>query len=138
MKTVFTNGCFDVFHRGHLELLRHCRSLGRRVVVGLNSDDSIRRIKGKDRPIICQDDRKALLEELRCVDEVVIFDEDTPEKLIQTICPDVLVKGKDYIGKFIAGEDFMHRNNKRVELVDMIDNKSTSSIIDKISKENPS
>ena len=97
-KLVFTNGCFDVLHRGHIELLKHCRVLGGDtgwVIVGINSDESIRRLKGDHRPIMSQDDRKALLEELSCIDEVVIFDEDTPYELIQRSKPDIIVKGGD-------------------------------------------
>ena len=135
---VFTNGCFDIIHPGHIYILEQAKSKGDILLVGLNSDKSVQRLKSSSRPVCSQFDRAYVLSGLSTVDYIFIFDEDTPEKLIQTICPDVLVKGKDYIGKFIAGEDFMLRNNKRVELVDMIDSKSTSSIIDKISKENPS
>lgn len=103
-RRVFTNGCFDVFHRGHLELLRHCRSLGY-VVVGVNSDESVRRLKGHGRPINSQDDRVALLRELRCVDEVVVFDQDTPEALIRELRPDVVVKGGDYVPSEVVGND---------------------------------
>ena len=135
---VFTNGCFDIIHPGHIYILEQAKSKGDILLVGLNSDKSVQRLKSSSRPVCSQFDRAYVLSGLSTVDYIFIFDEDTPEKLIQTICPDVLVKGKDYIGKFIAGEDFMLRNNKRVELVDMIDSKSTSSIIDKIAKENPS
>ena len=94
-KTVFTNGCFDVLHRGHIELLKFSKRIGDQLVVGLNSDESIKRIKGSDRPINNQKDRKMMLEELRCVDKVIIFDEDTPYDLIQSVNPDIIVKGGD-------------------------------------------
>ena len=105
MKTVFTNGCFDVLHRGHLELLKHCKTLGETVIVGLNSDKSVRRLKGQDRPQVQQEDRKALLEELRCVDKVIIFDDETPYDLIQQINPDIIVKGGDYTPDKVVGND---------------------------------
>ena len=96
MKTVFTNGCFDIIHRGHLDLLEYCRRIGDRVVVGLNSDDSTRKLKGDLRPINTEADRKYLLESLVYVDEVIIFNEETPYLLIKSIKPDIIVKGGDY------------------------------------------
>jgi D-beta-D-heptose 7-phosphate kinase/D-beta-D-heptose 1-phosphate adenosyltransferase len=104
-RTVFTNGCFDIIHRGHLELLKYCRSLGGKVVIGLNSDKSVRGIKGKNRPINNQEDRKFLLESLRYVDKVIIFDEDTPASLIKETSPDIIVKGGDYEAKPVVGSD---------------------------------
>ena len=104
-KTVFTNGCFDVLHRGHIELLKFSKRIGDQLVVGLNSDESIRRIKGTDRPINNQKDRKMMLEELRCVDKVIIFDEDTPYDLIQSVNPDIIVKGGDYTPQEVVGND---------------------------------
>ena len=95
MKTVWTNGCFDILHRGHVELLNYCKSLGR-VVVGINSDESVRRLKGSSRPVNNQEDRAYMLQSLRCVDEVVIFEEDTPYKAIKRVGPSLLVKGGDY------------------------------------------
>jgi len=105
MKIVFTNGCFDVIHRGHIELLLHCASIGDKVIVGINSDKSVQKLKGPTRPIYSQDDRKVLLEELKCVDEVIIFDEDTPYELIQRIKPSIIVKGGDYTPKQVVGND---------------------------------
>ena len=105
MKTVFTNGCFDVLHRGHVELLKFCKRIGDHVVVGLNSDDSIRRIKGEGRPINTLKDRKMMLEELRCVDKVIVFEEDTPYSLIQSLNPDIIVKGGDYTPEQVVGKD---------------------------------
>ncbi len=104
-KVIFTNGCFDILHRGHLEILKFCKSLGDHVVVGLNSDESVRRLKGETRPINCQEDRKILLETLRCVDEVIIFDEDTPYRLIKEIKPLIIVKGGDYNKEDVVGND---------------------------------
>tara|TARA_Y100001938_G_scaffold136536_1_gene199560 strand:+ start:483 stop:875 length:393 start_codon:yes stop_codon:yes gene_type:complete len=105
MKTVFTNGCFDVLHRGHVELLKFCKRIGDHVVVGLNSDDSIRRLKGEGRPINTLKDRKMMLEELRCVDKVIVFEEDTPYSLIQSLNPDIIVKGGDYTPEQVVGKD---------------------------------
>jgi D-beta-D-heptose 7-phosphate kinase/D-beta-D-heptose 1-phosphate adenosyltransferase len=103
MKTVFTNGCFDVLHPGHVDLLERARSLGDRLVVGLNSDASVRAIKGPGRPLVPQDDRALMLRALRSVDEVIIFEETTPERLIEELSPDVLVKGGDWPADRIVG-----------------------------------
>ena len=105
MKTVFTNGCFDVLHRGHVELLKFCKRIGDHVVVGINSDESIRRLKGEGRPINTLKDRKMMLEELRCVDKVIVFEEDTPYSLIQSLNPDIIVKGGDYTPEQVVGKD---------------------------------
>jgi rfaE bifunctional protein nucleotidyltransferase chain/domain len=102
---IFTNGCFDILHRMHVELLQFCKSRGDKVVVGLNSDSSIKRLKGQQRPIFSQDDRKFLLESLDCVDEVIIFEEDTPYNLIKKISPDEIVKGGDYKPEEVVGHD---------------------------------
>ena len=126
-KVVFTNGCFDILHRGHLELLRHCRSLGRWVVVGLNSDASVHRLKGTKRPIVSQDDRKAVLQELNCVDEVIIFNEDTPYGLIQRVKPDIIVKGGDYKIEDVVGNDLAD-----VVIFNFMDGYSSTSMIEKM------
>ena len=105
MSIVFTNGCFDIVHRGHIELLRFCKSLGDTVIVGLNSDKSIKRIKGSERPINSEEDRKFLLESLKFVDNVIIFSEDTPYELIKSIKPDIIVKGGDYSPEEVVGGD---------------------------------
>ena len=128
MKTVFTNGCFDIIHRGHLELLRFCRTLGTKVIVGINSDNSVKRLKGISRPIISQDDRKALLEELRCVDQVIIFDEDTPYELIQLVKPDIIVKGSDYSTNQVVGNDIA-----KVVIFNLLDGYSSTKTIQSIS-----
>ena len=105
MKVVFTNGCFDILHRGHVELLRECASLGDFVVVGLNSDKSVRRLKGEDRPINSEMDRKLVLESIKYVDEVFIFEQDTPIDLIKSISPDIIVKGGDYKVEEVVGNN---------------------------------
>src|SRR4051812_23619174 len=110
VKTVFTNGCFDILHPGHIDLLRRARKLGDRLVVGINSDESVRSIKGSGRPFMAQEDRKKLLESLRDVDQVIIFEELTPEQLIQSVRPDILVKGGDWGKDEIIGADFVRSN----------------------------
>ena len=131
-KTVFTNGCFDILHYGHICFLRECANLGDRLVVGLNSDDSVRRLKGASRPINSQQDRKEVLSALSFVDEVIIFDEDTPLDLIKRIKPDILAKGSDYKVDQIAGGDYVRDLGGEVVLVDYVNNYSTSKIVKKI------
>jgi len=104
-KVIFINGCFDIIHRGHIQLLEYCKSIGDKVIVGLNSDDSVKRLKGKKRPINSEKDRKYFLESLRFVDEVIIFDEDTPINLIKKTKPDVIVKGGDYTVESVVGNN---------------------------------
>ena len=132
---VFTNGCFDIIHPGHIHLLTSASSKGDVLVVGLNSDQSIKNFKSKNRPICPQYDRAFVVGALSCVDFIIIFDEDTPEELIKKIEPDVLVKGSDYNNKFIAGADFMLEKKKRVELVSLLEHKSTTDIISRIKKQ---
>jgi len=132
MKTVFTNGCFDLIHPGHIELLKIARSMGDRLVVGINSDRSVRAIKGDSRPIICEQDRKAVLEAISVVDEVLIFDELTPSELIQQIKPDVLVKGGDWPEDEIVGAKFVRSYGGEVHSVPIVDGHSTSQIVEKI------
>tara|TARA_Y100000593_G_scaffold36935_1_gene71691 strand:+ start:483 stop:872 length:390 start_codon:yes stop_codon:yes gene_type:complete len=127
MIKVFTNGCFDIFHRGHLELLKYCKSLGH-VTVGLNSNASVARLKGPDRPINSEQDRKYLLESLKYVDEVKIFEEDTPYNLIKGIKPDIIVKGGDYKAADVVGSDLA-----TVHIFEFIDGYSTTKIIKDIS-----
>lgn len=127
VKTVFTNGCFDILHRGHIELLRESKKLGGRLVVGLNSDESVRRLKGNDRPVNNQEERKALLESLEWVDEVVIFDEDTPRRVIENLRPDIITKGGDYTTKTVVGNDLAE-----VVIIPLVGNLSTTSIIEKL------
>ncbi|MFO7801965.1 MAG: bifunctional D-glycero-beta-D-manno-heptose-7-phosphate kinase/D-glycero-beta-D-manno-heptose 1-phosphate adenylyltransferase HldE [Desulfovermiculus sp.] len=133
---VFTNGCFDLMHHGHIRLLQQAAALGRRLVVGLNSDDSVRRIKGPSRPVLAHQDRATILAALECVDRVVIFDEDTPERLLEEIKPDVLVKGGDYREDEVVGRDIVQRRGGRVELVPIADQVSTSDLIRSILRQN--
>jgi D-sedoheptulose 7-phosphate isomerase len=138
-KTVFTNGCFDILHPGHVDLLRRAKELGTCLIVGINSDESVRSIKGADRPFMGQDDRKKLLESLRMVDEVVIFDELTPERLIGALKPDVLVKGGDWKENEIIGADVVRRNGGEVHSLPLVAGYSSSTTAEKIrSKKNPS
>ncbi|MFT3745252.1 MAG: D-sedoheptulose 7-phosphate isomerase [Pyrinomonadaceae bacterium] len=132
---VFTNGCFDILHAGHVDLLKRARALGSRLIVGINSDASVRSIKGPDRPVQSQEARKAVLLGLESVDEVRIFDELTPEKLIHEIKPNVLVKGGDWKPDEIIGADFVTANGGKVLSLPLVDGFSSSSIVDKI-KEN--
>lgn len=127
-KIIFSNGCFDILHKGHISYLQEAKKLGDILIIGLNSDSSTKRLKGQDRPINDQDDRAFVLAGLECVDFVVIFDEDTPQDLIAIIKPDVLVKGKDYEDKDIAGVGFA----KELKLIDFVVGKSTTNIINKI------
>jgi D-beta-D-heptose 7-phosphate kinase / D-beta-D-heptose 1-phosphate adenosyltransferase len=129
---VFTNGCFDVLHRGHVEYLQFCRRQGDVVVVGLNSDDSIRTIKGPDRPINNQQDRAALLAALEAVDYVTIFDEPTPLSLIRKVRPDVLVKGEDWAQKGVVGREFVESYGGKVALAPLVAGRSSTATIEKI------
>jgi len=132
MRVIWTNGCFDILHRGHVELLNYCKSLGY-VVVGINSDESVRRLKGSTRPINTQEDRAYMLNSLSCVDEVVIFEEDTPYKAIKKVGPSLLIKGGDY------DEDVTESSDKRyvvgsdlceVKIFNRIGDYSTTSYLD--------
>ena len=116
---VFTNGCFDILHRGHIELLRYCKSIGKHVVVGINSDESVKSLKGPSRPYFCQEDRKLMLESLRFVNKVVIFSE-----------PDVLVKGGDYSISQIVGNELCE-----VKIFNYLDGYSTTNILNNIKEE---
>jgi D-sedoheptulose 7-phosphate isomerase len=129
---VFTNGCFDLLHPGHIDLLERARALGDRLFVGINSDISVRSIKGDGRPIMNQDDRKAVLESLRSVDEVIIFDELTPEKLIRDLKPDILVKGGDWKPNEIIGSEFVLANGGEVKSLPLLGEYSTSRIVDRL------
>ena len=123
---VFTNGAFDILHLGHVRLLEFCKSLGGYLIVGLNSDDSVKRLKGPKRPINNQNDRLIILKALRYVDEVVIFEEDTPYNLIKEIRPDIIVKGGDYKAGDVVGHDLA-----RVVIFNFQDGYSTTNIIKK-------
>jgi len=129
---VFTNGCFDLLHVGHVKYLQAARQLGDLLVLGLNSDDSIRRLKGSGRPLIDQDERAHILAALNCIDYVVIFDEDTPLELISLLRPNILVKGGDYTVEGVVGGELVESYGGRVELINFVDGKSTTNIINKI------
>ncbi len=131
-KIVFTNGCFDVIHPGHIKSFRFAKSLGDVLIVGLNSDSSVRRIKGEKRPIIDVKGRSEILSAIEYIDYIVIFDEDTPENLIKVIKPDVLVKGEDWRGKKVVGADFVQSYGGKVEFCPLYPEYSTTKIIEKI------
>lgn len=131
-KVVFTNGCFDLLHAGHVKYLQKARSFGDLLVLGLNSDASVRRLKGEKRPLIGEAERGHILAALDCVDFVVIFDEDTPLRLIEALKPHVLVKGGDYTPDRVVGREIVESYGGRVELVEFVDGKSTTGIIEKI------
>lgn len=124
-KIVFTNGCFDILHRGHVTYLRAARDLGDLLVVGVNTDASVKRLKGESRPINNEDDRAYLLESLACVDYVIKFGEDTPHELLSHIRPDILVKGGDYKVEEVVGQEFAGE----VILIDFVDGYSTTKTI---------
>ena len=130
---VFTNGCFDIIHRGHIEYLNEARSLGDYLIVGLNSDSSVNKLKGDNRPINNQNDRSAVLDNLKSVDYVVIFFEDTPFELIKKIIPDILVKGGDWKENDIVGADIVIGNGGIVKSLKYIQNYSTTALLKKIS-----
>ena len=124
MSVVFTNGCFDMIHRGHIELLEFCSTLGSEVIVGLNSDTSIKLLKGNDRPINNQNDRKFLLESIKYVDRVIVFEEETPYNLICKIKPDIIVKGGDYKAEAVVGADLA-----KIVIFDYVKGYSTTKTI---------
>jgi len=130
---VFTNGCFDIIHSGHLDLLKEARSYGDKLIVGLNSDKSISKLKGPERPIIGQSERKKILLALKYVDEVIIFNEENPLKLIKKLKPSILVKGADYTKEQVIGGEFVESYGGQIKLVKLAKGKSTSNIINRIS-----
>ena len=131
-RVVLTNGCFDLLHRGHVSYLNQARNLGDFLIVGVNSDQSVSKLKGPTRPIQNEDDRLFILAGLECVDAVVLFQEDTPIRLIKTLLPDVLVKGGDYIIEEIVGFEEVTKNGGAVTTLPFIDGKSTSNIVKKM------
>ena len=133
-EVVFTNGCFDIIHRGHIEVLAQTADLGSKLIIGLNSDSSIQKLKGKNRPIIDEKSRAILLASFSFVDAVVLFSEETPINLISTLKPDVLAKGGDYEISTIVGHKVVQENGGQVILVPFIDGFSSTTIIDKIKK----
>lgn len=131
-RVVFTNGCFDLVHAGHIASFCQARAQGDILVVGVNDDDSVRRMKGDRRPVVALENRMRLLEALEPVDCVVPFPEDTPQALIEALRPDVLVKGKDWEGKEVAGADFLREHGGRVVFIDLEEGLSTTAIVEKI------
>ena len=131
-RLVFTNGVFDLLHRGHVEYLEEARALGQRLVVGVNSDASVRRLKGAGRPIVPEDERLEVLAALECVDLAVLFGEDTPERIIREVAPDVLVKGGDWALEAIVGREFVEARGGRVERIRVREGWSTTHIIERI------
>ena len=131
-KVVFSNGCFDILHAGHIEYLTEAKKLGDILLIGLNSDASVRRLKGPNRPICSETDRAFVLSALRMIDAVTLFDEDTPEKLIGILLPDILVKGADWNVEHIAGARTVLAHGGQVLTLPLLDGRSTSGIIEKI------
>ena len=128
-RVVFTNGCFDLLHRGHVEYLYQARELGDVLIVGLNSDDSVRRLKGEGRPVNEEFDRAVVLAGLACVDAITFFDEDTPRELIAELLPDVLVKGGDYSPETIVGREEVERAGGRTVVLPFVPGRSTTQIL---------
>jgi rfaE bifunctional protein nucleotidyltransferase chain/domain len=132
LKVVFTNGCFDIVHRGHIDYLGKAKALGDILVIGLNSDASIRRIKGPQRPIVDEEDRAHVMVGLLSVDYVCLFSEDTPFELIKAIVPDILVKGGDWSVDNVVGKDIVESAGGSVQTIQFLPNRSTSKIIERI------
>ncbi len=136
-KIVFTNGCFDILHAGHIQYLKKAKSLGNILIVGLNNDNSVRKIKGAGRPIVREKDRAKILAALEMIDFVVIFNEETPENLIKIIKPDILVKGADWKIKDIKGKNFVSSYGGQIKRISFKKGYSTSKIISLIKRVNP-
>ena len=131
-KVVFTNGCFDLLHAGHIDYLNKAKALGDILIVGLNTDSSVKRIKGDKRPIIKEDERAEIISNLKPVDYVVFFDEDTPAELINELVPDILIKGADWKIDEIVGGETVLANGGEVKTIEFVNDQSTSKIIDLI------
>lgn len=132
---VATNGCFDILHVGHVRYLEKTKSFADYSIILLNSDKSVRSIKGPSRPINNENDRAEILNALRCVDYVVLFDEDSPRNLLDEMKPDVYTKGADYTLETLPESDIMKKNGTRVEFIDFVEGKSTTNIIKKVNSE---
>jgi len=132
LSIVFTNGCFDLIHRGHVEYLNKAKSYGDKLILGLNSDLSLRKLKGENRPYINEEDRAYILSNLRAIDAIIVFEEETPLNLISIILPDVLVKGGDYKIEEIVGKEVVEKNGGKVVTVPFVQDKSTTNLIRKI------
>ena len=133
-KIVFTNGCFDLVHLGHIDYLEKARTLGNKLVLGLNTDASVSRIKGPLRPVVNQEARARLMAALSFVDTVILFDEQTPLQLIEALKPDILVKGDDYSIETIVGADFVLANGGEVKTISLVEGYSTTKLIEKVKK----
>jgi D-beta-D-heptose 7-phosphate kinase/D-beta-D-heptose 1-phosphate adenosyltransferase len=131
-KLVFTNGCFDILHAGHVDYINKAKEKGDKLIVALNTDESVRRIKGAGRPVISQEERAFIISNLKVVDYVTFFNEDTPKEIIDKLIPDVLVKGSDWSIDNIVGRETVESNGGMVKTIDFISDQSTSKIIDKI------
>lgn len=131
-KLVFTNGCFDILHLGHIDYLSKARQLGDILIVGLNTDRSVSKIKGENRPVNKEVARAMLLSSMSCVDAVILFDEETPYNLIDLVQPDILVKGSDYKPHEIVGADIVLKSGGRIETIEFLEGYSTTSIIKKL------
>ena len=131
-RVAFTNGCFDILHRGHVDYLAKARALGDILIVGVNTDASVKRLKGDNRPIVQEEDRAAVLAALGVVDYVCLFDEDTPYELIRALVPDILVKGADWSVGDIVGKDIVEAAGGAVHTIEFLPNRSTTNIIQKI------
>jgi D-glycero-beta-D-manno-heptose 1-phosphate adenylyltransferase len=133
-KVVFTNGCFDIIHLGHVDYLEKARSLGDRLVLGLNTDDSVSRFKGPERPLQDENSRARVLAGFQFIDLVVFFNEDTPLNLISELKPDILVKGSDYLAEDIVGADVVKKGGGVVKTIDFVPGYSTTRIVEKIKR----
>jgi len=131
-KIVFTNGCFDIIHAGHIDYLSKAKDLGNILLIGLNTDDSVRRLKGANRPVNDEKARALIIAAMQFVDAVVLFDEDTPYELIKTVQPDILVKGSDYKPEDIVGADIVLAKGGEIKTIDFLEGYSTSGIIERI------
>lgn len=131
---VFTNGCFDLLHAGHTYYLQEAALLGNRLIVGLNTDVSVKKLKGNKRPVIAENERAMQLAALHCVDAIVLFDEETPERLIEAVTPDILVKGGDYAAQEIMGSNYVIAKGGRIILIPLKDGYSTTTLIEKLRK----
>jgi len=129
---VFTNGVFDILHAGHVTYLEAARALGDVLIVGVNTDASVQRLKGPERPVNMLADRLTVLQALRCVDHVIAFDDDTPLRVIETLLPGILVKGGDYTRNTVVGADVVEQHGGRVEIIPLLDGRSTTGIINRV------
>ena len=131
-KVVFTNGCFDVLHAGHVDYLNKTKAAGDVLILGLNSDASVKRIKGEKRPIVCEEERAFILSNLKAVDYVTLFEEDTPQEIISELIPDILIKGADWAINMIVGRDIVEANGGEVKTISFVTDQSTTNIIQTI------